>query len=212
MTSESPGPDGEGGHGSAIRRLLEWIRIPTTWGELAGVAAVVLAGGVVFLILIGGPSTPRAPTAALAPGTAHRLMSLRPRLAVPATLELAGSRPGDYPVREEGAAVGLSFRIERPARALVIEDRAGLHLVQLYPIAGRPAEPVPAGQRIEVTDPAGGPLVIVEPRGRRRVRLFVFPEDVDPLTLQPTELVRIESRLTIVERTYWAGRRGEGAR
>jgi hypothetical protein len=139
-------------------------------------------------------------------------MALRPRVAVPATLELAGSRPGDHPVREEGAAVGLSFRIERPARALVVEDRAGLQLVQLYPSAGRPAEPVPVGQRIEVTDPAGGPLVIVEPRGRRRVRLFVFPEDVDPLTLQPTELVRIESRLTIVERTYWAGRRGEGAR
>ena len=85
-------------------------------------------------------------------------------------------------------------------------------MVQLYPIAGRPADPIPAGRRIEVTDPAGGTLVIVEPRGTRRVRLFVFPEDVDPLSLQPTELVRIESRLTIIERTYWAGRRGEGPR
>jgi hypothetical protein len=211
MRSESP-PEGRGGPATARRRALGWIRLGGSWGELAGVAAVLLGGAVVFLILTGGPPTPRVPTAALAPGIAHRLMSLPPQVRVPASLELAGSRPGDYPVREEGAAVSLSFRIERPGRALVLEDRAGVRLVQLYPIPGRPADAVPVNRAIEVTDPAGGPLVVVEPRGPRRVRLFVFPEDVDPLTLQPTELVRIESRLTIIERTYWAGRRGEGAR
>jgi len=139
---------------------------------------------------------------------AQRLMALRPRVAVKATLDLAGDRPFDFAIREEGAAVGLSFRIEARARAVVLEDRAGIHLVQLYPIAGRPADPIPAGQRIEVTNPAGGPLVVTEPRGSRRARLFVFPEEVDPLTLQPTELDRIQSRLTIVERTYRAERRG----
>ena len=212
MTAEAPGPDDGSGGGPAARRVLGWVRLPRSWGELSGVAAVVLAGAVVFLILTGGPSTPRTPTAAIAPGTAHRLMSLRPRVSVPASLDLAGSRPGTHAVREEGAGVGLSFRIEGRARALVLEDRAGLQTVQLYPIAGRPADPIPAGRRIEVTDPSGGPLVIVEPRGTRRVRLFVFPEDVDPLGLQPTELVRVESRLTIIERNYWAGRRGEGSR
>ena len=212
MTSEGPGSNRHDGGGSTLRRFVRRARLPRSWGELAGVAAVVLAGAVVFLILTGGPSTPRTPTAAIAPGTAHRLMSLRPRMSVPASLDLAGSRPGTHLIREEGAGVGLSFHIEGRARALVLEDRAGLQMVQLYPIAGRPADPIPAGRRIEVTNPAGGPLVIVEPRGTRRVRLFVFPEDVDPLSLQPTELVRIESRLTIIERTYWAGRRGEGSR
>jgi hypothetical protein len=209
MASEGPGRQGNGGSESGVRRLVQWIQ--RSWGELAGVGAVILAGGVVFLVVTGGPSDPRAPTAALGPGMAQRLMSLRPRVVVPASLELAGSRPREHLIREEGAAVGLSFRIEERARALVLEDRAGLQLVQLYPIAGRPADPVPPGRRVEVTDPGGGPLVIVEPRGTRRVRLFVFPEDVDPLALQPTELGRVASRLTIVERTYWAGRRGEGA-
>ena len=51
-------------------------------------------------------------------------MSLRPRVSVPASLDLAGSRPGTRTVREEGAAVGLSFRIEGRARALVLEERA----------------------------------------------------------------------------------------
>ncbi|MCG6921904.1 MAG: hypothetical protein LJF15_12595 [Acidobacteria bacterium] len=212
MTSEGPAHEGSKGGGPAARRLLQWARLSRSWGELAGVAAVVLAGAVVFLILSGGPSSPRTPTAAIAPGMAHRLMSLPLRVSMPASLDLAGSRPGTQAVREEGAGVGLSFRIEGRARALVLEDRAGVRTVQLYPIAGRPADPIPAGRRIEVTDPAGGPLVIVEPRGTRRVRLFVFPENVDPLSLQPTELVRVESRLTIIERTYWAGRRGEGSR
>jgi hypothetical protein len=210
MTSEVPGQHGEGGSGSRGPGLAQWIQ--RSWGELAGVAAVILAGVVGFLVLTGGPPARRAPTAALAPGMGQRLMSLRPRVVVPASLDLAGSRPRRHIIREEGAAVGLSFRIEERARPLVLEDRAGLQLVQLYPIAGRPADPVPPGRRIEVTDPAGGPLVIVEPRGTRRVRLFVFPEGVDPLALQPTELARVESRLTIIERTYWAGRRGEGAR
>ncbi len=208
MTTEpdrNPTPE-SAGKGLAARMR----RAP--WGELAGVAAVLLAVAVVLLVVVGQPPTPLRPTAALSPGMAQRLMALPPTRTPAASLDLEGSRPGEYTVREEGAAVRLSFRIERRARALVLEERAGLHLVQLFPIAGQPATPVPAGRRIEVTDPSGGVLVIGEPRGTRRVRLFVFPEDVDPLSLQPTELTRLARRLTIVERRYRAGRRGEGAR
>ena len=74
------------------------------------------------------------------------------------------------------------FAVEKPARVLVIEERSGLHLVQLFPRAGRRSEPVSAGRQVEVTDPSGEELVITEPRGLRRVRLFMFPEDVDPLS------------------------------
>jgi hypothetical protein len=212
MTSEEPQPAPAPPPANVGARLLAWIRRPSSWGELAGVLAVLVTAGVLFLVLVGAPPRPHVPSASLAPGLAHRLMSLPPRTAVKATLDLAGSRPFDYTVREEGAAVGLSFVIEAPARALVLEDRAGIHLVQLYPVAGRPAERIPAGRRIEVTDPGGGPLVVTEPRGSRRARLVVFPEDVDPLALQPTELDRIQSRLTIVERIYRAERRGERGR
>jgi hypothetical protein len=209
MTSDEPRPEPAASRESVGARLWAWIRRPSSWGELAGAAAVLLAAGVVFLVLVGGPPKPHVPHASIAPGMAHRLMSLRPRVSVKATLDLAGDRPFDRAIREEGAAVGLSFRIEARARALVLEDRAGIYLVQLYPIAGRPADPIPAGQRVEVTNPGGGPLVVTEPRGSRRVRLFVFPEDIDPLSLQPTELDRVQSRLTVIERSYLAERRGK---
>jgi len=190
--------------------LGEWLgRAP--WGELAGGAAVLLAAAVVYLVVAGGPLAPSRPTAFIAPGMAQRLMALPLTPTRAASLDFEGARPGDRIVREEGAAVRLSFQLEKPARVLVIEERSGLHLVQLYPRAGRESDPVPAGRRIEVTDPSGAELVITEPRGLRRVRLFMFPEDVDPLSLQPTELARLGGRLIVVERTYKAGRRGEGA-
>jgi hypothetical protein len=209
MNSDEPRPEPARPRESVGAHLLAWIRRPSSWGELAGVAAVVLGAGVVFLVVVGGPPRQHVASASIAPGMARRLMALRPRVAMKATLDLAGDRPFDAAIREEGAAVGLSFRIEARARALVLEDRAGIYLVQLYPMAGRPADSIPAGQRVEVTNPAGGPLVVTEPRGSRRVRLIVFPEDVDPLTLQPTELDRVQGRLTVIERTYRAARRGE---
>jgi len=182
------------------------------WGELAGVAAVVLLAAVVFLTLIGYDPGPPRQTATVAPGWAQRLMALPPtaegrRIA---TLDLEDARPDEHVVREEGAAVRLSFSVERPGRPVVLEERSGIQIVQLYPIPGRRSKIVHPGERIELTDPSGAELVITEPRGLRRVRLVVFPEDVDPLGLQPTELARLSRRLVVVERTYWAGRRGEG--
>jgi hypothetical protein len=209
MTSEEPRPEPAPPRPSVGARLLAWLRRPSSWGELAGVAAVVLGAGVLFLVVVGGPPKQHVAGASIAPGMARRLMALRPRVAIKARLDLAGDRPFDAAIREEGAAVGLSFLIEERARALVIEDRAGIYLVQLHPIAGRPADPIPAGQRVEVTNSRGGPLVVTEPRGSRRVRLIVFPEDIDPLTLHPTELDRVQGRLTVIERTYRAARRGE---
>ncbi len=208
---EAPGPDrdptteAEAGTG-----LGAWLgRAP--WGELAGVAAVLLAAAVVFLVFAGRPLAPAGPTAVIAPGMAQRLMALPLTPTRAASLDFEGARPGERVVREEGAAVRLSFRIEKTARVLVIEERSGLHLVQLFPRAGRPSKPVPAGRQIEVRDPSGAELVITEPRGLRRVRLFMFPEDVDPLSLQPTELARLRGRVIIIERSYKAARRGEGA-
>jgi hypothetical protein len=142
---------------------------------------------------------------------AQRLMALPLTPTRAASLDFEGARPGERVVREEGAAVRLSFRIEKPARVLVIEERSDLHLVQLFPRAGRQSKPVPAGRQVEVRDPSGAELVITEPRGLRRVRLFMFPEDVDPLSLQPTELARLRGRVIVIERSYKAGRRGEGA-
>jgi hypothetical protein len=180
------------------------------WGELAGVAAVFLGAVVLFFVFVAEPPLSPRLTAGIAPGMAQRLMALPPTPTRAASIHFEDTHPGQRIVREEGAAVRMSFQIEQPGRVLVIEERHGLHLVQLFPAAGRPSVPVPPGQRIEVTDPSGRELVVGFPRGLRRVRLFLFPEDVDPLALQPTELGRLRSQLLVIERNYKAGRRGEG--
>lgn len=209
MMSEAKPPESEASSEPAGRRFFRWIGRSSTWGELAGVAAVVLGALVVALVLFGRPSGTRGPAASISPGVANRLMSLGPRARIPASLDLAGAAPGEALVLTEGAGVDLTFRVEAPGRALVLEERARQQLIQLYPAAGRGAELLEAGQRVRVTASHGGPLVITNPPGHRRVRLIVFPPEVDPLTLQPTELGRISSRLTVVEARYEAAWRPE---
>jgi len=201
MVSEAQRPESE----PAGRRFRRWIGQGSTWGELAGVAAVVLGAVVVALVLFDRPSGSRGPVASIAPGVASRLMSLGPQTRIPASLDLAGSVPGEELVLGEGAGVDLTFRVDVPARALVLEDRAQIHLVQLYPAAGQASGVLEAGQRVRVTASDGGPLVIVDPPGDRRVRLVVFPPEIDPLTVQPTELGRMASQLTVLEVRYEAG-------
>lgn len=181
------------------------------WGELAGVAAVVLLAAVVFLMVVGYDPAPPPPTANIAPGAAQRLMALpltRDGRRT-AALDLEGARPEETVARQEGGAVRLSFTVQRAGRAMVLEERSGIQIVQLYPLPGRRSKIVNPGETVQITDPSGNELVITEPRGLRRARLILFPPDVDPLNLQPTELARLSRRLIVVERTYWAGRRGE---
>ena len=103
----------------AGRRSRQWITRSSAWGELAGVAAVVLAALVVALIVFGRPAGTRGPAATIAPGLANRLMSMGPQRSIPAFLDLAGAAPGDRVALGEGAGVDLSFRVLAPARALV---------------------------------------------------------------------------------------------
>ena len=203
MVSEAQRPESE----PASRRFRRWISRSSAWGELAGVAAVVLGALVVALVVLDRPSGTgtRGPAASISPGVANRLMSLGPQTRIPASLDLAGAVEGEELVLAEGAGVDLTFRVEAPGRALVLEGRAQLQLVQLYPVAGHGSEVLEAGQRVRVTAADGGPLVITDPPGQRRVRLIVFPPGVDPLRLQPTELGRLGSQLTVLEARYEAG-------
>jgi hypothetical protein len=209
MVSEAQPPESEAPPEPVGRRLRAWIGESSTWGELAGVAAVVLGALVVALILFDRPSGTRGPAASISPGVANRLMSLRPLARIPASFDLAGAVAGEDLLLTEGSAVDLTFQVEVPSRALVLEDRARQQLVQLYPPAGRGTALLEAGQRVRVTASDGGPLVITNPPGERRVRLIVFPPEVDPLTIQPTELGRLGSRLTVAEHRYEAVARGE---
>jgi len=170
------------------------------------VAAVAVVG---YVVSQGGVGGPQPPLVALSTGAARRLMAERPRVSAPATLEFIGLPAEEETVITEGAAVPLAFRVERDSRPLVLEQRANMEIVLLFPPAGRPSVVIPASRQVRIEDPRGGTYVLREPAGPRRVRLIVFPPDVDPLTIQPTELGRLLPRLTIVERHFLAAPREE---
>jgi hypothetical protein len=187
----------------AWARLRVWARRPGAGADLAGVGLALVVLVAVYLVLAGGPRG-APPAAALPPGTVARLWALPERTAIPARLELAGTRPDERPARKEGAAVGLWFQVEAASRPLVLERQAELRTVQLFPRPGQPSEVVPPGRRVFVTDPDGGLYVVRDPPGPRWVHLIVFPADVDPLTLPAAELARLAPRVTVIERRYEA--------
>jgi hypothetical protein len=170
------------------------------------VTAVAVVG---YLVSQGGVGGPLPDRVALSTGAARRLMAERPRMSTPATLEFIGIPASDEMVLTEGAAVPLAFRVDVDSRPVVLEERANMEIVLLYPPAGSPSVVVPASRRVRIEDPRGGTYVLREPAGPRRVRLIVFPPDVDPLTIQPVELSRLLPRLTIVERRFVAAPREE---
>ena len=186
----------------ARARLRGWVRGPGAGADLAGVGLALAVLVVVYFVLTGPRGGARAP--ALAPGVAARLWALPERQAIPARLELAGTGPPERPFRKEGAAVGLWFQAEAASRPLVLERQAELWTLQLFPRPGQRSERVPADARIFVTDADGGLYVVRDPPGPRRVRLLVFPPDVDPLALQPAELDALAPRITVIERRYVA--------
>jgi len=187
----------------AVDGLAERVRRSTTWADLIAVGVVLAVAVVGYLTVFDGFGG-APPGAGLAPGTARLLMALPPRTAIPATLDLEETAAGVTAIRPEGAVVGLSFRVHGESRPLVIEERARRETVVLFPPPGQGSVKVPAWQPVEVTDPGGGMYVVRDPPGPRRVRLVVFPPDVDPLAVQPTELTGLLPKLTIVERHYVA--------
>jgi hypothetical protein len=202
VPGDSPAAQG-GAPWGAWARLWQWARRPGAGSDLAAAALALAVLVTLYFVLTGGPrGGPLA--SALPPGTAARLWALPEKTAIPARLELAGTASDERPARKEGAAVGLWFQVEAPSRPLVLERQAELRTVQLYPRPGQPSELVPPGRRVFVTDPDGGPYVVRDPPGPRRVHLIVFPPDVDPLTLPAAELARLAPRVTVIERRYEA--------
>jgi hypothetical protein len=178
-------------------------------GDLVALGLVLLVAVVAFVVAQGGVGGPAPPVVALTPGASRRLMAERPRVATPATFDLRGD-PGDGTATfTEGAALVISFRLAAAGRPLILEQRADRTIALLYPPVGQPSVVVPAGERVDVVDARGGTYTVQEPAGPRRLRLIVFPPDVDPFAIQPVELSRLVSRLTIVERQYVAAAREE---
>jgi len=173
-------------------------------GDLVALGLVLLVAIVAFVVAQGGVGGPAPPAVPLTPGAGRRLMAERPRVSTPATFDLRGD-PGDGTATfTEGAALVISFQLATEGRPLVLEQRADRTIALLYPPAGQPSVVVPAGKRVDVVDGRGATYTVQEPAGPRRLRLIVFPPDVDPFAIQPVELSRLVPRLTIVERLYVA--------
>jgi len=176
------------------------------WTDIVAVLLVIAVAAVGYFVTQGGASGPAAPSVPLTPGAARRLMAARPRVTTPARLDFVGLPPGEV-VLKEGAAVPLVFSVDAPSRPLVLEERSTHEVVLLFPPPGEPSVTLPASSEITIEDPVGGTYVVREPAGPRRVRLIVFPPEVDPFAIQPTELARLIPHLTILEKHYVAAPR-----
>jgi len=157
---------------SLLERIRATLARPATWADLAAATAAVLM--VVWTTHVLWPRTVQAPRMAAAqPAMLRALFDLPATRGVEADLRVEAER--------------ITFRVERDAQAIVAaQDRDGA-VAQLFPEPGGSA-------RVG----AGVPLSIVGPRGAARIRLVVFPLDVDPLTLD-TRTLTISRPLSVIE-------------
>jgi len=165
-------------------RLQAWFRQPATLGHLAAVAGVVLAAVIGWQIV--APPIPGPREAARSSDLREALFALRPNVTLPATLE------GDPP--------RFRFTVGRDARVVVVERRPDGAFDQIFPSPGASSAVAP-GTSTEAT------ATLVP--GAHRVRLIVFPPDVEPLSLDSSSLFAVEARLTVIERTYRVGPGGQ---
>jgi hypothetical protein len=191
---------------TAWERIRAWFGRPATFGDLAAVAAVVLVvvvGYRVFRVTPeeGRPAASRPPAAIVSPTTLERLLSLPPRQAVPASLELETAAAGPPPRVRPGEALVLRASLQGPARWLLMAEREDGSAAQSYPPAGEPPAVIEA--------PASGGLAVrsvtlVAPSrsGLHRLRLVVAPLTVDLGAASPEDVEELLPRLTLVDRTY----------
>jgi hypothetical protein len=161
-------------------RVRAFFRRSPTWLDLAAAAAAMLMAVVVVRTTWQpAPRHAASPTAAVY----ERLFALSPRVATPARLEVV------EPPRAELPGL-LSVEVGAESAILVLEQQTDGSIVPLFPATSREAVVRP-GQRLRVPTSAA-PLP-------SRIRLAVFPPDVDPLSLDAPALRALEARLTLVE-------------
>jgi hypothetical protein len=161
-------------------RVRAFFRRSPTWLDLAAATAAVLLA----VVLVRTTWQP-APRHAASPSARvyERLFALSPRVATPARLEVVEPPRAELPG-------SLSIEVGAESAVLVLEQQTDGSIVPLFPTTSREAIVRP-GQRLRVPTSAD-PLP-------SRIRLAVFPPDVDPLSLDSGALRSLEGRLTLVE-------------
>jgi hypothetical protein len=170
---------------SRWERVQAFFRRPPTWVDLATTTAVVLTA----VVLVRSSWQPAPQGAALTTAVYEQLFALPPRVATPAQLDVVEPPRGDLP-----GTLGVEVAAE--STVLVLEQQADGSIVPLFPATARPRLVQP-GERLTIPTSATSLPA--------RVRLVVFPPDVDPSSLEPGALRALEGRLTIVEREIAPG-------
>jgi hypothetical protein len=167
-------------------RLREWLHQPATLGHLS------VATSVMFVAFIGWQLVaPQPIKGVLAGGTAPASQGTPPadlRIAL-FTLPLRTAIPASI----QGESPAFRLTVAAAARALVVEKKPNGRVEQLFPAPGGGSVVGPS-EDIAVTASR-------EP-GLHRLRVLVCPQDVEPLSLDPRSLSALQTRLTVIERTY----------
>jgi len=168
---------------SLVERVRAALRRPATWADLAAAtAAVLVVVGATHLLWPRAVQAPRM--AAARPALLRALFDLPAQRGIAADLHVEAER--------------ITFRVERDAQAiLAAQDRDGA-MTQVFPQPGDVARVA-----------KGVTLSTARPSGAVRVRLVVFPLEIDPLTLDEGTLRTVPHPLTVIE---WRPRTSPGGK
>lgn len=203
-------------HLSLIDRLGEFFN--QRWVAPATVTlSVALAAVVAFLILFNGqrerPEVQVALSGDMGPTQAAGLVPvagpelerwIRSESAPPerrAKASLGFDRDGSLPTYSIGDPQRIGFRLEQEARVVVLEERSDGSIVRLFPNPLQSDSLVQPGERILVPREGQGNMIVDGPTGKRKIRILVFPPDVDPLAPDQSWNLLQKSASTI-ERQY----------
>jgi len=167
-------------------RLREWFQQPATLGHLSAATAALFVAFVSWQLVapqpirgvLAGDTAPASQGAALA-DLRIALFTLPLRTAIPASIQ--------------GEPPAFRLMVAAVARALVVEKKPNGSVKQLFPAPGGGSAVGPSKE-----------IAVIASRepGVHRLRLLVCPQDIEPLSLDARALSALETRLTVIERTY----------
>jgi hypothetical protein len=190
----------------ARNRRRFWLS-PPVWAGAAAAAGIA----VVALVLTRPPATdgPVGETPWSRPvgrrlgsevERAHRRLFELPLRPAAVTLTVVGE-PDDLRLRVDARA-RYQVVAQQAGNLLLLEEREDGSIAVLFPSDAQPFSRVAPGDTVDIP-PAGQPgLSLTAPAGPRRLRLALLPVDLDPLSLETSQLQLFQDRIGLVEQRY----------
>lgn len=183
---------------SLFDQITSWMRSPVGMGAVALTAAAALT-----LVILRPPAGQPQTAIQLAAGPSESQLQALDLSAAKglsfAQLDL--DRTGNPPRYRLKDKIRISFQSDKPAQALLVEIRPGERTLRLFPNVFTSSARIEAGQAVLVPPAGQGELLVDGAPGRRRLRLLLFPVDVDPLS-PGLDFAALSSRIETVEREF----------